>query len=341
MDIKTIRIGNEKHAVIEFQNQHLKATILSYGATLVDLETPDNQGTFESIVMRYPTFEPYLQNTKLLGSTVGPYAGRIWPVNLTLNNQIWMLDAPSNRPFLHSEGANLARKPFSIFESGDTFVILKTTHQHLDAGYPGTLEVFVTYRFEEDVMTIEYRAHSDHDTYLNLTHHSYFNLSGQLKRDVTNHTLRIPATSVYTLLENGAPGACVKVEDTVFDFNITEPLNKALDVLKKSTIKGLDHPFILKGDEPIILADPQSGRRLSIKTSYDSVVVYTNNHVSEHYFLPSQKDRYYLGICLETQHLPNDVNLLDHPTSFLPARTVRTHQTHYQFTTGTVFSEDV
>lgn len=339
MEIKTISMGHEKHHLIEFQNQHLKASILSYGATLVDLQTPDHQGTFESIVMRYPKLEDYFENTKLLGSTVGPYAGRIWPAKLTLNEEVWPLDSLLNRPYLHSERANLARKSFTISDVGEDFVTLKTVHQHLASGYPGTLEVFVTYRFEEDVMTIEYKAHSDQDTYLNLTHHSYFNLSGQLKRDVTSHTLTIPASFVYTLLENGAPGERVEVKGTVFDFQHAKPLKNALETLQSTKIKGLDHPFNLKENQPIILDDPISGRRLSIQTSYESVVVYSNNHLINHLFLPKQKDRYYLGVCLETQHLPNDVNLLSHPPSFLPAKTIKVHQTLYQFSTFNTSSE--
>lgn len=339
MKTQTVSLHQETHTLITFQSEAFKATILSYGATLVDLQTPNVKGEFESIVIRYQTLEDYLKNTKLLGSTVGPYAGRIWPASMTINKKTWLLDARENTPFLHSEAANLARKPFVVETLGETFVTLKTTHPSLKAGYPGNLDIWVTYRFEGDVMTIETAVQSDEDTYVNLAHHSYFNLSGNLKHDITHHRLTLPAASVYRLRENGSPEAKIPVKDTPFDFQEASVLETSLSQLKNSHTKGLDHPFMLQGDEPIVLEDPMSKRSLSIRTSYDSVVVYSNNHLSDHVFYPAEKDRLHLGICLETQHLPNDVHMLENPPSFCPANTLNVQHTHYRFSLNTKTTE--
>ena len=331
MSIQTTDLGGYQQTLICLSNQHIKLTVLALGATLVNLEIPDKYGVFEPIVLRYESLETYLQNAKLLGSTVAPYAGRISPSELPLNDTKTLLESKEEAVFLHSGKANMAHQVFSIESFSSNHVTLTYTHPDGFAGYPGNIELKVTYQLDHDRLAIHFESTSDVMTYVNPTHHSYFNLSGNLKSDIMKHHLKIPSKTLYQLSKKGIPTHPIEVAGTPFDFQQSTPLEASLKELKNSTTKGIDHPYIVSPLTTVTLYEPQSGRKLDMQSTYDGLVVYTNNQVSAHTFMPNIKDQPYLGICLEAQHIPNDVHRDIEPRSKLDPLKRRKHSIWYRF----------
>ena len=331
MSIETIELNGQKLTLITLSNEHIKLSVLSLGATLINLETPDKEGVFEPVVLRYKSLEDYLQNPKLLGSTVGPYAGRISPLELPLKGVTPLLKSKDEAVFLHSEKANMAHQVFKVESVSHDHVLLTYTHPNGLAGYPGNIELKVTYQLNHDRLAIHFESTSDATTYVNPTHHSYFNLSGHLKTDTTNHHLMIPSKTLYQLDDLGVPTHPIDATGTALDFQQPTPLEASLKQLKKSVTKGIDHPYEVSPLNLITLYDPQSGRNMAMQSTYEGLVVYTNNQVSTHTFMPNIKDRRYLGICLEAQHIPNDVHRDPKPLSKLESLKTRKHSIWYRF----------
>ena len=331
MNTKNIQLNGRNLRLITLSNHHMKVSVLSLGASLIHLETPDKDGVFEPIVLSYESFDDYLPNPKLLGSTVAPYAGRIAPPKLPLNGVKTLLESKEDTVFLHSEKANVAHQEFRIDSISTNHVTLIYTHPDGFAGYPGNIELKVTYQLDRDRLAIHFESTSDAMTYVNPTHHSYFNLSGHLKTDISNHHLKIPSKTFYQLDDFGVPTHPIEVTGTPFDFQKLTPLKTALKELKNSNTKGIDHPYVVSPLGLITLYEPQSGRKMEMQSTYDGLVVYTNNQVSTHTFMPNVKDRRYLGICLEAQHIPNDVHRDTEPRSKLASFKTRKHSIWYRF----------
>lgn len=160
---------------------------------------------------------------------------------------------------------------------------------------------------------VDYETSSQEDNFISMKNHSYFNLSGDLKRTIEDHELYLPSQKMGQLNPQFISQNLIDVDRTVCDFNTLSPLRHTLTSLKKTAQRGLDHPFILK-EPTVVLQDPISKRRLTVKTDQEAVVVYSNNFVEEVQFLPNVWDKAYLGLCLEKQAFPNDVHFKANPS---------------------------
>jgi aldose 1-epimerase len=314
-------------------NDYMRITFMDLGATIVNWEVKNTEGDFESIVLRYEHDEDYLKNPKFLGATVGPYAGRIYPAEINLDNKTYKLAKNFNdKANLHSDTLNLMHHKYLVSIIDEDTLSFKTS---LDTEfYPSDSTYTLTFSLKEDTLHQVYETFSNKDTFTNLTNHTYFNLSGDIKRDILDHTLIIKASKVGNLNQDFISESLMDVEKTVFDFNQEKPLKDAIIPLKKTHQLGLDHPFMLD-DQTIVLKDKESKRTLSIKTNNECVVVYSNNFLIEEPLAGGMKDRSHLSICLETQHYPNDIHFFDYPKSFHAKNT-----SHQQVTTYKVTNDD-
>ena len=313
--------------VIETKKYHL--VLISLGASIKRFLTPDSDGEFENITLSYDHEHDYIMNPKFLGATVGPYAGRIYPPKLSMNDKTYELERNfMNHANLHSGSDSITNHNFDVTIK-DKEVIFTTVQKEETSQFPSDMTFEVRYCFNDDGFDVIFNVESQHMALANLTNHTHFNLSGDAKRTVLEHTLEIPAEHYVALDETFMGTSIEKVESTPFDFREEKPLKKAIIPLKETPQKGLDHPFVLhKGI--ITLKDYVSGRYLQVKTDYDALVVYSNNFLTDKLLEPSINDEAHLAICLEAQHIPNDVHFLDNPKSIMKPNTKKQNIISYR-----------
>ena len=310
-----------------FQADAYTIELSPLGASIVRLLTPDRNRRFENIVFTYADKSRYEHNTKFPGATIGPLAGRVYPPEIFQNGKTYTLKS-DHAVHHHSGRDNLAFKRFEM-EKGKNAVIftLKPTYEH----FPAADMVRVIYRFHPDGFTITHETTTDHDTYSNLTNHTYFNLGGEGHDSLDHHTLRLNADRVYTLSEHNIPMNCVPVKHTWFDFTEERPLKDSLKALADTPQRGIDHCFVFSSPKEITLKCAQGGRCLHITTDYPSVQVYTNNFPADDPAEGFRPDKAHSHICFETQYPPNDMHRDQNPGSFQRKHTTRTHTTSYTF----------
>jgi aldose 1-epimerase len=336
------QINNQTVNSFTLVNDHgFELTCINYGCVITKIITPDNKGNFENIVLGYDTLEEYLDGRYFFGTVVGRVAGRIKGGSFELGGNIYTLAKNENNNHLHggNKGFDKVLWDASVTEN-DEVASVQFSYLSPDGeeGYPGNVNVKVTYTVNNNnELTIQYSGLSDEKTLLNMTNHSYFNLSGNIKRDILNHSLSIKSDKFLALNGDLLPtGELLDVEGTPFDFTSDRFIQSGVDSdhpQNKLAGHGYDHPFLLTSnhDKEIILKDSESGRILTIETDEPGVVVYSGNQMKsegEIYGVPSRK---YLGICLETQGLPDAIHHPNFPSWVLEKDQEYTTVTKYKF----------
>jgi aldose 1-epimerase len=189
----------------------------------------------------------------------------------------------------------------------------------------------------DNELSIHYSAETDQKTLLNVANHSYFNLSGNLKRDILNHTLTVKSDQFLQLNQELLPtGNLLDVHSTPFDFTAPRTIGTGVSSSYPQNVlvgNGYDHPFLLKvsHDEEIVLKDPQNGRTLTIETDEPGVVLYSGNSLCETGEIRGVPLRKHLGVCLETQRLPDAIHHPEFPSVILDKGEKYSSTTTYRF----------
>ncbi len=318
----------------------LEARIMTYGATLVSLKVPDNDGNLADITLGCDSLEGYLEASPYFGATVGRYANRIAKGKFTLNGVEYTLATNNGENHLHGgiKGfdkvlwqAGTVRQEDGV---GVKFVYLSKDGEE---GYPGNLNCTVTYMLtDKDELKISYEAKTDKPTLVNLTHHSYFNLAGQGNGDILGHELMVNADQ-YTPVDAGLipTGEIRDVAGTPMDFTTPHTIGERIAQVEG----GYDHNFVLRGGGgEIVLAarvyEPQSGRVMEVYTTEPGIQFYSGNFLDGSITGKDGKVYYqYYGFCLEPQHFPDSPNKPNFPSAILrPGETYQT-QTVFRFST--------
>lgn len=299
----------------------LVAKISDYGATLVSLLAPDKDGRLCDVVGGYDSLYDYVHAEGFQGATVGRFANRIAGAGFELDGKKYRLAQNNNENHIHGGLEGFDKKIWSakIEDGGDPSIAFCYVSRDMEEGYPGTLFVQVTYTVTSDnALSIRYRATTDKKTIINLTNHSYFNLSGYASGTVLDHLLTIDANSYVRSNKKLIPtGEIASVEGTPFDFrqekavgrNIGEP---HIDLLNAG---GYDHCFCFSDSAGeivlrAILKDPKSGRIMKMYTNQPCVQLYTGNFLVDdgHPFKGGYVKSKQSALCLETQHMPDSVH---------------------------------
>lgn len=301
---------NIKEYVIE--NDELKVTALNYGAIITGIYTKDKYGMKENVVATFHNIKDYIQKPEpYLNAVIGPTAGRIAYGSYELNGKKQQLSLQGYH-HLHGGVCGISMKLFDVKKSTNCLHFhLVTSHE--EDGYPkGTVVYDVIYKIEGNQLIMDFQATSQKKMPLYMTSHLYFNLSGNLKRDITSQMLYMDALKRGKIAKEGHPYKIVNIKkDSTFDF--TKP-KYLYDVLNKDEeeytyTKGLDMPFLLT-DGVIEMYDEQSGRHLNIETTAPSVVVYSANFFDNTLILNNgKKAEPYLALAIEPQEIPNGLNL--------------------------------
>jgi aldose 1-epimerase len=318
----------------------VEASVISYGATLISLRVPDRNGKIGDVVLGYDGLDGYEQGKSYFGGTIGRYGNRIAGGQFTLDGTVFHLPKNDGPNSLHGGTTGFNKRVWTgVDRSRPDAQVLELSYTSADGeeGYPGTLQVKVTYTLpaETNELRIDYSASTDKDTVLNLTNHSYFNLSGVASQEIVDHQLLLRAREFTpvdsTLIPNGELRT---VDGTPFDFRkptaIGARINQDDEQLRFG--KGYDHNWVLEGAGKggLQLAaqvfEPSSGRVLEVDTTEPGIQFYSGN------FLDG-KDRgkrgefyaHRTGFCLETQHFPDSPNHPNFPSTELkPGQTYRT-----------------
>lgn len=315
----------------------MKVSFLDYGCIITKIIVPDREGNFENVVLGYENADSYVQNPWYLGAVIGRFAGRIGGSSFELGGKTYTLEQNDGNNHLHGGKAGFDKV---VWQSECVAGGVQFTYESPDGegGYPGNVKVTVTYTLnDENEFAIRYEAVSDQQTLLNMTNHTYFNLSGGLKTDITDHLLQIDSDRYAELNEELLPTGMLRpVEDTAFDFRRGQPIRSGVesaDPQNKLAGEGYDHPFVLSGEGDIILSDEQSGRILRMKTDQNCVVLYSGTQITEGEPLDGGVSRKYAGLCLETQGLPDSIHQPHFSQNIIDVGETYKAHTVYQFST--------
>lgn len=316
-----VRKLNNGEDIIEYSlinKNNFTVKILNYGGIITEILTPDKENNFENIVLGFENIKDYEENAPYFGCIVGRVAGRICNAKFEIDDNEYTLSKNNGNNNIHGGVKGFNKVIWDVVEIvEEDYIGLQMSYLSKDKeeGFPGNLNTKVIYILNNtDELEIKYEAVSDKKTIVNMTNHTYFNLSGDLKEDVLNHKLSINADKVAYLNEEIIPtGELLSVENTVFDFRKPKKLGEDIkkEVNQLVICGGYDHPFILNKDEEftIKLEDENSGRAMEITTDQPVVVFYSGNFIGEDLILKqNKKSKNNLGLCLETQDYPDAVN---------------------------------
>jgi aldose 1-epimerase len=317
----TLADGTQVEAMTLSAKNGVTARILSYGATLQKLSGPDRDGKQADVLLGYDDARDYAEHPNFFGVTVGRYANRIAGGKFTLDGKAYQLPLNDKVNSLHGGTKGFDKRPWRIVSVKDGSVTLALTSADGDQGYPGTLDVTVTYALSDDgALTISFGATTDKPTIVNMTNHAIFNLAGEgSSMGAMGHRLTIPAKAITPVDANLIPtGTLQPVTGTVFDFQRGRVVGDGLRDGRDPQIvmgRGYDHNFALdKGltATPGLVArleDPVSGRVLEVSSTEPGVQLYTGNFLDGTYIGKSRHVyRMGDGIALEPQKFPDSPN---------------------------------
>lgn len=323
----------------------VQANVMTYGGVLVSLLAPDRAGRRQDIVLGYDEAAPYLSRatSAYFGALIGRCANRIAQGRFTLDGQTYRLGVNNGPNSLHGGEAGFDQRLWTADAdaSGDGPALrLSYVSPDGEGGYPGTLSVSVTYTLSPEGLDLQYRAETDAPTVVNLTNHSYWNLSGDAERDVLGHEVRVNAGHFTPVDDTLIPtGELRPVAGTPFDLRSPRPLGEGLraDDPQLRVAGGYDHNFVLAGSpgefrEAAEVYDPVSGRVLTVHTTEPGMQLYSGNFLDGS--LTGKGGRRYArnwALCLETQHFPDSPNQPGFPTVRLDPGEVFESRTRYAF----------
>ena len=304
----------EEIKVYTLENEFLKVEFLNLGAIIKKIELKDKNGNIKNIVLGYENVEKYRENPAYLGAVIGRTAGRIKDGILKLDDTEYQLDKNNNGNTLHGGKNSISHRFWNVqnIENGLCFSIKSS---NLDNGYPANVGIKVSYILNDNELLIKYFATTDNLTYLNLTNHSYFNLSGNPDNIIYEDILKIDSDYLIGINENSIPCETINLDNNIFNFKEAKKLEeffKAKNEQKTIANDGIDHPYIFNGKiGKLEIKNIKSGIKISVETNNPAVVIYTANYLQDIGF------KKHSAICFETQEVPNlyrDKNINVYPT---------------------------
>lgn len=346
--IETRVFGNlNNKKVLEYtirNNKGTKVDIIEFGAIVKSLCVADKFGRSEDIVLGYQTLSDYIDDQYYFGAIVGRVANRISYSKFKLNNTTYIL--PNNASLHHLHGGyvgfNKVIWDSHINNEKENSVIFKYLSKDGEEGYPGNVNLEVTYSLsEDDELIVEYFGSTDKTTVLSPSHHSYFNLTGNLTESILHHTLIINADNFTPVNSNLLPtGEIKEVNGSALDFRTEKSIGEHINNSEEQLILagGYDHNFILNdySQDKLIYAarvtEKNSGRILDVYTDQPGVQFYSGNFLNDKII---GKDgisyNHRTGFCLETQHYPDSPNNITFPPIVLQPGEKYKQKTIYRF----------
>ena len=342
--------GDSAHLYTLSNGNDMTVSVTNYGGIITSLRVPDQEGRIEDIVLGFDslagyTNEAYAAANPYFGALIGRYGNRIAGGTFSIDGQSYTLETNNGPNHLHggTEGFDsVLWEAQPVEDKGEVGVVLSHTSPDGHGGYPGELDVTVTYTLtNENELDIEYRATTTKATPVNLTQHSYFNLDGHASESILDHELLINAEAFTPVDSTLIPTGEFRVVDgTPFDFRQPTPIGARIDRDNRQLgiAGGYDHNFVLAREDrdSLHLAarvyGPDSGREMEVLTTEPGLQFYSGNFLDGS--LLGKDSTAYLqraGFALETQHFPNSPNESGFPSTLLRPEETYTSHTVYRF----------
>lgn len=321
----------------------LEACITNYGGRVVSLMVPDKNGTLQDVVLGHDSIADYINIDGNFGALIGRYGNRINKGRFSLDGTEYNLPQNNFGHCLHGGEKGFHHSVWDVAQVSDSSITLHLLSPDGYAGFPANVDVDVTYTLSDDnALRIAYKATADKPTILNLTNHSYFNLSGDPSHDILSENLFIAASS-FTPIDSSfmTTGEIRPVEGTPFDFRTTKAIGADIesDCLQLANGLGYDHNFVLDDPDNISavaarLSDPVTGIVMEVLTDEPGIQFYAGNFLDG--TIKGKRGIAYprrSAVCLETQHFPDSPNKPQWPSVVVMPGEQYTSNCIYRFST--------
>jgi len=314
----------------------MEVCVTNFGARIVSVMVPDRTGTMRDVVLGFDNIDDYIRVPSDFGAAIGRYANRIGQGRFVLEGDTIQLPINNYGHCLHGGPEGWQYKPFEAAQATDRSLTLVYRSADGDSGFPGNVTARVIYTLTDDnAIDIAYEATTDRTTIINMTNHSYFNLSGDPEHPILDNVLTLDADN-YTPVDSTfmTTGRIAAVNGTPFDFRRGKTIGQEIDADDEQLRNGhgYDHNWVLNtaGDATApaaTLTSPISGIRLTVFTDEPGIQVYTGNFLDG--TVRGKGGTAYghrTAVCLETQHYPDSPNKPEWPSVVLePGQTYRSH----------------
>lgn len=328
-------IEGKKTDLFLLENQNLKIFVTNYGARIVSLVVRDKFNQNLDIVLGFKSIDDYLKaNEPYHGATIGRYANRISKGVFLLDGKKYNLPINNGINHLHGGPKGFHNKIWSIVSFDKEKIVMTLNSEDGEMGYPGNLDVELTYQIVDNQLEISYKATTDKKTPINLTNHSFFNLAGEGSGTINNHILKLNS-DFYTPVDSTLIPLGEKrlVDDSPFDFRKPKAIGSEINSSDNQIVYGggYDHNFILNKTAQDTLShaatvfEPTRGVKMDIYTTEPAIQFYGGNFMDGSDVGKYGKNFLYReSFALETQHYPDSPNNQDFPNVYLsPSETYR------------------
>ena len=307
----------ENTTLYTLSNEQLTITVSDFGGSMVNLWVKDKQGNPVDIVLGFDNVSGYEgDDGTYIGCNVGRNANRIHNAGFFLNGKKYELDKNEGTNNLHSGFNPYSKRMWKVNSVNDNSISLFLFSPHMDQGFPGNMDLTVTYLLEANGLKITYDASCDEDTVINITNHSYFNLNGQGSGTILKHKVKINADSFIPVDTNSIPtGDIGNVSGTPMDFTVSKAIGKDIesDFETLHNTGGYDHNWCINNydgtlKEAVVAEGDMTGIKMMIFTDYPGIQMYVGNFLDD---IKGKEGKVYNrreGICFEPQFYPDSVN---------------------------------
>lgn len=334
--------NGEEVRELKLDNGVLSCGIITFGGAVRTLTVPGRGGPVD-VVLGYDALAQYETEGGYLGALVGRFANRIAKGRFTLNGKEYTLALNDGPNHLHGGNVGWSHRVWTVEEASADRAVLTLDSPDGEEGYPGRLQVKVTYALEDSALSIRYQAAGDRDTPCNLTNHSYFNLAGQGSGDMLDQSIQLFCSAYTPADDTSIPlGRIDPVEGTPMDLRVPTPIGAHIEEPFQQLVwgRGYDHNFVVDGRPGVLRPaaraySEKTGIAMEVETTSPGIQFYTGNFIEE-----GRQGKggavygFRHGFCLETQHFPDSPNQPAFPSCILRAGE------RYEQTTRFVFSLD-
>ena len=334
--------GKQTHLFALKNDAGMEVCITNYGGVIVSVMVPDKDGTMQDVVLGFDNIDDYINVDNNFGATIGRYGNRIANGKITVDGVEYDLPQNNFGHTLHGGDNGFNKQVFDVIKSNDHSIEMTYLSKDGEEGFPGNLTTKVTMTLTDDnAIDIQYEAQTDKETVVNLTNHSYFNLSGNPENTILDDLLTINAdgfTPVDTTFMT--TGEIATVEGTDMDFRTATAIGKRIDNYEYDQLKngdGYDHNWVLNTEGKISeiaasVYNKETGIELDVYTDEPGLQVYTGNFLDG--TITGKEGIVYdkrTAICLETQKYPDSPNKTDWPSPYLKPGENYTSRCIYKF----------
>ena len=317
-----------------------EVTIMTYGGRILSLKVPDRTGKIGDVLLGFDSMDAYLRDTSGQGALIGRFGNRIGNAQFSLNGRTYHLAKNNGKNHLHGGNIGYSARIWSAEPVGDHSLALSLISADGDENYPGTLNITVTYTLtENNALEIHYTATTDQDTIINLTNHSYFNLTNTTDATILDHWMQVESDFITPVDAGLIPtGELMPVAGTAFDFTSAKKVGRDIDAKEEQMQLGggYDHNFVLRGEgfrRVISLYSEATGRQMDVFTDQCGVQIYSANMLNNpnEPLRGNRPQQPRIAIALETQHYPDSPNHPNFPSCVLRVGETYDTTTTYQF----------